>query len=74
MLSALDLDLMDQAVEQPLAGWGRPIGRDTDLLGEVGQLLAAGRMDGGDIQSRVEFVLADAQFGDELAGPAADKP
>jgi hypothetical protein len=37
LVAALDLDLVDQGVKQPLAGWGRPIGyRDAGLFGEVG--------------------------------------
>jgi hypothetical protein len=60
-VAALDLDLVDQGVQRPLAGRCRSaLHRDLDLFGEVGQLVAGGRLKVDGIQGGAGFVVADA--------------
>jgi hypothetical protein len=68
--AATKLDLMDQGVQQPPAGRGRPGGdRDPDLCGQVGELPACGRLDVDAVQGGARLVLADAQLRDPAAEP-----
>jgi hypothetical protein len=48
---------MDQGVQQPLAGGGGSVGDcEPNLLGQVGELSAGGRLDVDGIQGRAKLV------------------